>query len=400
VTPTVDTVPPAAPTPDLSISDSDPVANRAGMATAETRPARTPQAWLTGLRRNWRRPLRGVLLAGPALWLVFVVTHVLMSGRIWWWRPADLIPPLAFVLVPILLTVTALPGRRTRWPAAVLSAGALAIGTSLAGLNVPGLVRGAGPVPPDALRIVAWNTEYWYEPGQADRFYAFLRELDADVYLLQEYLRWPGEPERVHDLDRIAAQLPGYEVVEAGELITLSRVPIVGRHALDPPDLGEPDGTDFPEFWRYKALRTDLRVGGKILSVYNVHVPTPIWVGGPSPVESLFWDVIHDAYVERGPHLRALARDVAANENPVLVAGDMNTTSAMGDAKRFPAGLADAAYANRALMPASWPAAGSLPTLWRLDWTLVSPEVTVHRYEFLDPRGLSDHRVQFLAVTP
>ena len=209
-----------------------------------------------------------------------------------------------------------------------------------------------------------------------------------------------GEPERVHDLDRIASQMPGYEVAVAGELITLSRVPIIDHRAIDPPELDEPDDTDFPEFWRYKALRTDLRVGDTVLSVYNVHIPTPIWVGGPSPFESLFWDVIHTAYVERGPHLRALARDVAANDNPVLVAGDMNTTSAMGDTRGFPAGLRDAAYANPALTLGSWPATGALPALWRLDWALVSPDVSVHRYEFLDPHGLSDHRVQFLTVTP
>lgn len=387
------------PTPETSTvdgrADHTPTATTAG-------PRRTGgrTAWLVGPLRGWRRPLERVLLAGPVLWLVFVVTHMLMSGRIWWWRPADLVPPLAYVVVPMLLAIAALPCRRTRWPAVVLSAGALVIGTSLAGLNVRGPVRGGGPVPPDALRVVAWNTEYWYEPGQSDEFYDFLRGLDADVYLLQEYLRWPGEPERVHDLDRIASQMPGYEVAVAGELITLSRVPIIDHRAIDPPELDEPDDTDFPEFWRYKALRTDLRVGDTVLSVYNVHIPTPIWVGGPSPFESLFWDVIHTAYVERGPHLRALARDVAANDNPVLVAGDMNTTSAMGDTRGFPAGLRDAAYANPALTLGSWPATWVLPALWRLDWALVSPDVSVHRYEFLDPHGLSDHRVQFLTVTP
>lgn len=400
MTPTVDTTEAEAPPSAVSTADGHGPGEAGTAGDAQLRRAYAPLSWLAGLRRrNWRRPVGHVLLAGPALWLVFVVTHMLMSGRVWWWRPADLVPPVAFVVVPILLAVAALPCRRTRWPAVVLSAGALVIGTNLAGLNVAGPVRAGSSVPPDALRIVTWNTEYWYEPGQSDRFYAFLRDLDADVYLLQEYLRWPGEPQQVHDLDRIAEEMPGYEVVAAGELITLSRVPIVRQRALDPPDLGEPDDSGFPEFWRYKALRTDVRVGEKVLSLYNVHVPTPIWVGGPSPFESLFWDVIHDAYVERGPHLRVLAEDVAANDNPVLVAGDMNTTSAMGDTRRFPDGLRDAAYANPSLAPASWPATGSLPTLWRLDWALVSADVTVHTYEFLDPHGLSDHRVQFLAVT-
>lgn len=350
-----------------------------------------------------RRPvLRGLLVGAPALWLLFVVVHLLVSGRVWWWRPADLLPPLAFLAAPVVLALAAVPCRRSRRPAAVLAAGALAIGSSLSGVHVSALWTGEGSVPAGALRVVAWNTGYWHEAGEDARFYDLLRAQRADVYLLQEYLSYPADvPVRIDHADRLRAEFPGYHVAVAGELVTLSRYPIVDQRALTAPDAPPPPaGTDFPEFWRHKALRTDLRVGQRVLSVYNAHVTTPLWIGGPGPLSKSFWDTIRRLDADRGPHLRALAADVSTNDHPVLLAGDMNTTPAMGEREAFPAGLRDAAGASGSAYPVSWPADGSFPRWWRLDWALVSPGMTVHRYDFLDPAGLSDHRIQFLAVTP
>ncbi|GAA4176258.1 endonuclease/exonuclease/phosphatase family protein [Phytohabitans flavus] len=351
---------------------------------------------------NWRRPVRVVLTGAPALWLLFVVAQLVVSGRLWWWRPADLLPPFLFVAVPVLLTLVALPFRCSRRNAAVLCAGALAIGVSLAGFNPLGALRGGGPVPPDGVRVVSWNTGYWHEPGEEGDFYALLARQEADVYLLQEYLYYPdGVPVRVDELETLRQRMPDYHVAVAGELITLSRYPIVAQYGLDAPGAPVPPDSDFPDFWRYKTLRTDLRVGDRVLSVYNAHIPTPLWIGGPSPFSAQFWNTIRDLHGQRGPQLAALARDVEANPNPVFVAGDMNTTSAMGERERFPAGLRDAAEAGGAFYPASWPVGGdNFPLWWRLDWALVSPGVQVHRYQLRDPAGLSDHRLQYTAVSP
>ncbi|MEJ3744239.1 endonuclease/exonuclease/phosphatase family protein [Actinomycetes bacterium KLBMP 9797] len=367
-----------------------------------TAAATLPDMATVDTKRDWRPVLRRLLIGAPALWLLFVVVHLLVSGRVWWWRPADLVPPPAFLVIPVLLALAAVPCRRSRRPAAVLAAGALAIGTSLAGVNATGMLTGGGPVPPGALRVVAWNTGYWHEAGETADFYDLLRAQHADVYLLQEYLNYPADvPVRIDEVDRLRAELPGYDIAVAGELVTLSRYPIVDQRALDAPGAPPPPAdTDFPEFWRHKALRTDLRVGDGVLSVYNVHVTTPIWIGGPGPLSRSFWDTIRDLDAERGPHLRALAADVSTNDGPVLVVGDMNTTPAMGERQAFPAGLRDAAAASGAPYLASWPADGSFPRWWRLDWALVSPGMTVHRYDFVDPAGLSDHRLQFLAVSP
>ena len=342
---------------------------------------------------EWRRPLRVVLIAGPALWMLFTVVHLVVSGRYWWWRPADLLPPPIFLAMPVLLALAAVRCRRSRRPALVLCAGALAIGAPLSGLNLGGLMHADRPIPPGAVRVVSWNTEYWYETGQSDRFYALLRAQRADVYLLQEYLRFPGRPVRIDDIARLRAEFPGYQLVNAGELITLSAYPIVARQALDAPEVPLPPGEDFPEYWRQKTLRTDISVGGRVLSVYNVHMPAPVSIGEHSVFSAPFWYTIRNLNQNREAHLRALAQDVASNRLPILVAGDMNITPVMGDRLRFPAGLRDAIDASRSLYPETF------RTWWRLDWVLVSPEVTVDRYEFRDPATLSDHRLQTLVVS-
>ncbi|MEV6816054.1 endonuclease/exonuclease/phosphatase family protein, partial [Micromonospora sp. NPDC051296] len=102
---------------------------------------------------------------------------------------------------------------------------------------------------------------------------------------------------------------------------------------------------------------------------------------------------------QREPQWRALARDIRANPHPVLLAGDLNTTPAMGDLRKLPDGLRDASYAMASPYPASWAHRAGWPHWWRLDWALVSPQVRVHSYHFGDARGASDHRPQELLVS-
>ncbi|MDG4766354.1 endonuclease/exonuclease/phosphatase family protein [Solwaraspora sp. WMMD406] len=347
--------------------------------------------------RWWRRWLGRIFVVGSALWLVFVLVHLALRGRVWWWLLAELLPPITFLAVPVLFAAAAAGCRRTRRPAALLSAAALLAGIGMTGVNLPGPLRGAGQVPADALRIVSWNTGYWHPPGRADDFYRLLRAQRADVYLLQEYLaEVDGEFVPIDDLARLRRELPGYHVAMIGELVTLSRFPIVESTPLEAPD-APPPPTDFTDFWQYQVLRVDVRVGDRVLSTYNAHLPVPVWVGGPSVWSAEFHRTIRDQRERRLPQLRVLADDVAANDNPIVVAGDLNMTSVMGDTRRLPSELRDAVSTNRSFYPASWPTEQT--SLWRLDWVLVSDGVAVHRYEFGDPDSMSDHRPQLVSVS-
>lgn len=361
--------------------------------------------------RRWCLGTR--LLVGAALaWLVFVVAQLVLSGHWWAWLLPDNLPPLLFVLVPLLflLAAPALRVVRVRLPvsgccwlaASALLAGVLGFGQS--GVNLAALTGPPGPPPPGALHVFAWNTQYWDQTDDPDRFYAFLTARHADVYLLQEYLNWDdskGEngAVRVVDTARLHRDFPGYTVVTRGELLTLSRFPVVATPPVGPDRAiaGRLDVDWQTEFRTAKVLRTDLLVSGRVLSVYNVHIPVHV-DPGLNPLSGGFYDYVRHADAQRQAQYQGLVVDIATNPHPTLLAGDFNTTPAMGDLSALRATMRDAADASRSLYPVSWQSGGWL-RFWRLDWTFVTRGVRVYRYAFGDAQGMSDHRPQDMTVS-
>jgi endonuclease/exonuclease/phosphatase (EEP) superfamily protein YafD len=334
-----------------------------------------------------------LLVGAAAGWLLLVVAHRLLSGVWWLWLLPELIPPLAFLVVPLLLLAGAGAVRRVRRATALLALAGLALGAGLSGVN-PWALAGAEPAPPDALRVVSWNTTVWNHDDDPDRFYAMLTASDADVYLLQEYKPHDDPAVRDADLARLRAEFPGYQLAAVGELVTLSRHPIV---AVTPLPVAPPPGADWQtEYWEVKTLRTDLRVGGRILSVYNAHILVPLDLS--SPLSTTFYDLRREFFGRRQDQYRGLVADLAGNPGPVLLAGDLNTSPAMGDLADLTGRLRDAARAGGSAYPVSWSAASRLE-LWRLDWAFVSDAVRVHGYQLRDARGMSDHRLQELRIS-
>jgi len=352
---------------------------------------------------------RGAVLAvAVGAWLAFVVAHLILNGRLWIWLFASALPPILFVAVPMVAIAVALLRRPVRRPVIAAAVLALVLGAPYSGLNPSTLNPLAlGPadaaVPAGALRVFSWNTEYWHQDDDPDDFYRFLKAQRAEVYLLQEYLGWDldrpfdGElPE--DDLARLRREFPDYQIAARGELVTLSRLPIVAQPPVPPDPLASGDDTtDFHRVFRdAKVLRTDLRVGASTVSFYNAHIAVQLKIA--SPVSGSFWAFPHRAEKQREAQLRGLTDDIAANPHPVVVAGDFNTSPAMTDVDDLAHRLHDPTGVNPSLYPVSW-ASGRLPALWRLDWAFVSSAVEVHRYEFLSPQGMSDHYAQLLAIT-
>ncbi|HEX8344980.1 MAG TPA: endonuclease/exonuclease/phosphatase family protein, partial [Actinoplanes sp.] len=278
--------------------------------------------------------------------------------------------------------------------ATALLAGAL--GLRDAGLNNAALLKQAADraAPPGTLRVISWNTQYWEQTDDPDRFYATLKAHPADVYLLQEYLYWADGPQRIDRLDRLRQEFPGYRVASIGELITLSRVPIVRTTT---PGAGPRSAVDFVEAYETaKILRTDVNLGGRTMSLYNVHVTVPV-DAHRNPLTPSFYSLIAERQRQRERQFRILRNDLRDNPHPRLVSGDLNTSPAMGDLRRLGGGLVDAAAASRSPFLASWPAAG--PVLWRLDWTFTDRRVQVHSYDLTDPGAMSDHRMQDIRVS-
>lgn len=352
--------------------------------------------------RGGRGP--AVLAVAVAAWLAFVVAHLILNGRSWIWLFASVVPPILFVAVPLIALIAALFLRRHRRPVIAAAALALALGVPSSGLNPAALRPGETSEPAGALHVFSWNTEYWDQQDDPDEFYRFLKGQHADVYLLQEYLGWDlsrpfdGElPE--DDLARLRREFPGYQIATRSELVTLSRLPIVAQPPVSPdPAASGGAVTDFHRVFRdTKVLRTDIRVGTSTVSFYNTHIAVQLKI--TSPLSGSFWSFPRHAAAQRAAQLRGLRDDIAANGGPVVVAGDFNTSPAMADLDEISDRLRDPTGLNPSLYPVSW-TAGGLPLPWRLDWAFVSSDVDVHRYDFLSPQRMSDHRAQSLTLTP
>lgn len=396
------------------------IADQRAVEDADPRSAGWPArlwAWLRP-RQRWCLGTRLVVLA-TAAWLGFVGAHWLLSGRTSLWAPFDLTPPFLFLAIPLLLALVAPFARPVRWRIMAVLALTAAAGAPLSGLNLATLWHTPPPASPAAITVLSWNPEFWDQDWRggdgstvhAD-FYDYLRSFDADVYLLKEYLHasWDGEVGnwdaemaiRIDEEDRLREEFPGYEIVSAGEQITLSRLPMVSHRGLDvtpwlPPQWREvpPELYDFPDSYTVETLRTDLRVGDTVVSFYNAHIHQP-------PMEwQLFRSEARGAneynHVRRQASFQALRADVEANSHPVVIGADLNTTPAMGVRRLLPSGLEDPTPALSSLYPTSWMADGI--RLWRIDWMFTTPDLTVHEYEFPDVGGRSDHLPQWMVLS-
>jgi endonuclease/exonuclease/phosphatase family metal-dependent hydrolase len=394
--PGVATATPGAPgvTPDHSPSGRSGAASRRAGAGDPARP-------------RWSRRAR-LLFTLTAAWAVFLAAFLLFTGEHWWWRPVELAPPPVFVAVPAVLLLLAPLARPVRGRLVAVAVCCLAIGVDLTGLNASALpgVGGATAAPAGALRVFSWNTEYWYDGDDPDRFYGYLAEQRADVYLLQEHVGWDlagHRPVRVDHVAELRRRFPDYEVVATGEMLTMSRYPIVAWRGLDgwpyladPARHGTPADSAFDDYYRYKVLRTDLRVDGRTLAVYNVHMPVQLDIS-MDPTSPEFTEFMRAQQDRRQAHYQALRADLGTGPAARLVAGDFNATSAMGELRDLSDRLHDAVAASDRLYPTSWPDGDRAG--WRLDWAFTDGPVRSHEYRMVPAHGMSDHRGQHVTVS-
>ncbi|ELS58932.1 endonuclease/exonuclease/phosphatase family protein [Streptomyces viridochromogenes] len=372
--------------------------------TSEAGPEPAPVA-----KPRWCRYTRLLLAAGTG-WLVLVVLQYLLSGRWWAMMVLNLEPPIAFVAVPLLL-LAGIPAARLarrrvpRRPARIVSAVALTallLGYPWSGLNPAALWQGDAAAPPGALKVVSFNTLAWGKSTTPDRFYQALKARNADVYLLQEYV-WSDKDDanerQIDDMARIRKEFPDYQVAVQGELVTVSRYPIVSRPPIGPYRATARAAS--PDWYRVyrtgKVLRTDIRVDGQVVSLYNVHIPVQVDMR-QSLLSPAFYRTIHDREAARRAQYKGLLDDIRANDNPLLVAGDFNTTAAMGDLRPLRSALDDAADRGGSIWPTSWNEQGRL-RLWRLDWTFTSTDLDVARHALTALPEVSDHRLQETVVS-
>ncbi|MDO6588244.1 hypothetical protein Q4543_22360 [Salipiger sp. 1_MG-2023] len=220
-----------------------------------------------------------LFLAG--LWLVLATLHEIFTGRAWIWVIPGVSPPAVFAALPLLFLLASAVLKRHRAAVAGLALAAFAVSLPSTGFNFAALWR--APVPASEgvpIRIVQLNTDYWgqmrdgtlTDPRDKDAMLAYLKALDADVYLLQEHMTRVGDTAPpVTDLSDVEAVFPGYEARTAGTLLTLSRLPIRAHEVVT---------SDAPRILQLPpppyALRVDVDLGDQVVSTYNVHMPIQI----------------------------------------------------------------------------------------------------------------------------
>lgn len=391
------TAPPETATPPEAVVPPTTAPQRSA------RPRRRAGRWCWG---TW------LVVSASVAWLGFVVAQLALAGRVWWWSLPELVPPLMFLVVPLLLLAVAPLARPARGRIAAVLVGALVLGWELNGVNAAALWHRPPPAPAQALTVFSFNTWYWDQPtagtrlrpppggtpaADRDALYAYLHAQDADVYLLQEYVYVHDDwsPIRVADRDRIEAEFPDHHLAILGEFVTLSRYPIRTRTGVDlrpwlTEEHGElpPPDSELPEYHTTKAFRTDIEVGGRLVSLYNTHIPPPDQ--GLSLHRAQSRQTMRLQYDRRNASFRALAADVAGNPHPTLVAGDFNSSPAIGIRHLLPDRLTDPVAAMGSPYPATWDERWPA-RLWRIDWAFTTADLTVHEYDLVRAGGLSDH---------
>jgi endonuclease/exonuclease/phosphatase family metal-dependent hydrolase len=377
-------------------------------------PSARPRRW-----RRWGVRLTVVACVG---WLVLIALHHVLSGRAYWWGPVDLLPPIVWTATPVALLAVAWLARPVRWRLIVTSLLALALGVGYSGINFATVFYTPPKAPADAIKVVTWNTEYWDQDRRhgteqrttTTQFYDFLRGLNADVYMLNEYAHVDdsvvdvfAQAVEIDQRAQMQAAFPGYEVIREGRNVTLTRLPVVGHQWLDstpylPDDLKPvpPGLADRPLFYKSQTLRTDIRVNGEVVSFYNSHIfqpPVRILLLRSDADRDMF-EIDRFNFEIRQASYQSVAADVAKNPNRALMAGDLNTSPSMNLLDMVPDRLVDQTRTMSSIYPVSWPV-GDKPRLWRIDWLFTTPDVKVHSYGLVMPNGLSDHKAQQFVIS-
>lgn len=339
-----------------------------------------------GARHRARWPC--TLTVFVLLWTVVLLAHLALSGRWWLWLIPAAVPPLVFVGVPVLLGAGLVvarvrrgtPARRMIVLGAVLITGLVA-GLPQSGVVVPSFRRDDDDAVAPPIRVVSWNSDFWDQDDDPEVFFRYLRDFDADVYLLQErWVRTPRGPAAADDLATVQHWFPGYRAVTKGPLLTLSRLPVA----------------DVPAVPADRVLRTDVQVSGERLALVNVHVPVQFRfeLGVLDPA---FYRDMRERDRARKAKLGVVADEVAdRGDRPTIVAGDFNSSAAMGELGPLRGAMNDAAAEAGRVLPLSWQIAGL--RLWRVDWAFTSGGVRALDYDLRDPQGMSDHDAQVVEL--
>lgn len=331
------------------------------------------RSWMTTLLRA---AVLLSLLASAGLSLAFTLDR----GPNAWIELLRYVPYLAW-LAPALVVFLASWGLGWRWRAAAALSPLLIVGV------VMGPVWGSPDNGSGRLRLMTYNIKSYLADEQVGGFDLLGLEIahhDADVIVMQDADEFT-KPDAVMPAPMVAA-LRGRQIVKRSEYMIASRLPL--RNCSTPPMPGKHEA--YPQFY----LRCTVQVDGRDIDIVTVHFLSPRSGLNATRHDRLGgleeWHINLSARVRQS---QSIARDLARQPNPVVLAGDLNAPEASPVVRNLlDVGLRDAfSSAGSGYGFTHGHSLRPYISFLRIDHVLVSPDIGV-RDAFAGGREGSAHR--------
>ena len=318
--------------------------------------------------KRLRQHARKWVIALCVLYALGLATHLTLRGLFgdarWWLEFTNIFTPWYFAPVILLLPLALIVQARR---AALVMALAGVIGMLwIAPYYLP---KARAEASASSIRVVTFNTwggNTWFVENGYSAIGDWLREVDADVVLMQEvplsqrtradgmlglYEQYPQQ---------IASQTDGWTNA------FMTRLPVISAESHDP------DG-DQP---RYQRIVVE--VEGEQIAVYNVHLRYPIYQPrfAPSflPSAYLYMMLGYDSS-ERNRQINYLLDLLDDETLPYIVGGDFNTSDQTAAYQTIAAQMSDSFREAGVGLGATWPVsiartniAVAMPPLIRIDY--------------------------------
>lgn len=215
------------------------------------------------------------------------------------------------------------------------------------------------PFKPNSLRVMSWNTLSW-NVDEEPEIYLLMENINADIYLFQEV---PQKQAR-GVTDRLRINFPGFTATHSGNLLTVSRFPII-----------ESENVTSQGF-----LKTELKVGQEYIAAYNVHFMRPFYMND----FRRFSD-----YSIRNSQFLKLKESLSKEESMKIIAGDFNTTRNHHYINFLENNYYLVNPRTIFTIPRTYPT--KFPLI-RIDYQFVSKEFNIYDYQEFSYPNLSDHK--------
>lgn len=331
--------------------------------------------------------LKRTLYLFTYIWFIALLLNEIFAGKVWFWNIFSVIPSFFFAIVMLIFIAfhlyfvfkifrnrnqEVLKTKRyiLHFATIIIS---IILSFSYSDINLPNnlITKPSSEELVNGITIFNWNTEFWAEEKDVPTLHTILKEQNADVYNLQEFIIEKGDSENEKFIDLLKKDFPEYTIVQRSELITMTKFEIV------------------EVLWKESDsfMRVDVRLpNAEVISLYNVHIPVqiaPRGLDGTIP----YMQVNHERRVREFAKLELVVSQ--NNSFPYIVAGDFNTTANMGMMKNLKATLKDSQNVSGNLFPATWQIRNL--NLWRIDYVFANGDIRFLTHEDVNPQNISDH---------